>query len=225
MKFITAIFFVFLNLSCYSQKLIDTVQSSFSLSKNWIPLYVKLDNQMGLPNIFKTKDSLHFRFKYNNTILDIGVDKGGETTGAFYHYIVKSGKDYRTYKVVYKKHAINKDTVLLILDSLNKSGIPHFYTQNKLPHHVFIMLPPILAYTFEFSTAFLYTNIYYGDPANDLKVKENKAVAEFASFIDKILELKNNFIIFKNSLSEGYYEIGGVLSSREAVIAHKFPIE
>lgn len=209
MKQYTFSILLFLSLTTYGQKYIDTVKGIFDNTTSWYKETEKWDNKMGLANLLQSKDSLRIRFRDGTNIVDIVLNKQGQLKANSYSYLFKLNKKHKALKVIYKKIPIDKEIALQFLDTLYKLGIPDFYDGYKIPNY------PItvdgVVYDFEFSTFSSYKNISFANPSEALDLKEGKTVYNFVNYADKLLGLKNNFNELKLTLTKGTYKIAGML--------------
>ncbi len=208
MKQFTFSILLFLSLSSYGQKSIDTIKGRFDNTTSWYKENKKWDDKMGLANLLTTKDSLCIRFRDGKSIVDIVINKQGQVKANNYSYLFKLDKKHKPLNVIYKKLPIDKELALHFLDTLYKLGIPDFYDGYKIPKY------PItvdgVVYDFVFSTCNSYKNILFANPSEALDLKEGRTVYEFVKYIDKLFGLENNFNNLKLTLTKGTYRIAGM---------------
>lgn len=209
MRQFTLSILLFLDLSSYAQKNIDTIKGSFDNTTYWHKESKKWDKKMGLKDLLLAKDSLCVRFRNGINIVDIIINKQGKIEANKYSYLFKLDEKNKVSKVIFNKMSIEKELALKFLDTLYNLDIPNYYDGYKIPKY------PItvdgVVYVFEFSTTTNYKNISFANPSEALNLIEGKAVYEFVKYADKLLGLKSNFAKLKQSLRKGRYKVGGMI--------------
>lgn len=193
MRTIPTIIFVLLTLNLFSQQKEWTGDTNF-----WYNYQKKINDNLDLKDLSKSKLPFAFRISALNTILEIWTEDGKTFLGQQIVFTTTSKVNSENLNLLSRKEMINKDTTELIENMINYYELQNLQIQDSIEGwgHGF----DGTIFLIEFATPMTYSFKSYWTPTAFPSVPEAVKLSEFISKIDELLKLNQKFDNFIKSL-------------------------
>ena len=170
--------------------------------------------KMGLPAIFDTNVSIHFRIWYDIQVVDIEVLKTGRYKGVLANYTTsinnskREKKRNKPPKFYFTKTAIDTLSVKRIVNLFQLLSIKDIPTEDSLKGKKYIIFDGTW-YAIEYCDMKTYTLKSYNNPCWQTELQGTKEICSLVDSISKMICLDFNFRQFIDTLPSGcYHEMG-----------------
>ena len=210
------LFFFGLNFEVYCQvKTVDIPVYKNGVQTFWYKWQQKIVAEVGLSDLTKSTDSLHFRFATDTQIIDIRTNDFKKFDGVVYNFTKKydsKNSNYDTTSVFMNKKKLKQAAAQEIYTVFKNKSIFEIPSEEKIPGWGMVLDGEI--YIIEYSTPSQYSMKTYGTP--DMfrhRIKEANTIYALAGQLKLDLGLRDSFQKFINHLPKGCYRAGGIMLS------------
>ena len=204
---------------CFSQTKTLEIQDYAKKDSAYFQQWAGNDLQCNsLPNLLKSKDSLHFRFSNGIQSVDIWTNDYkifygtllNETQSHIEHY--RKGVDINKQTKKYQKlNSIDTAKARQVYELFKRLNIFSIPDQDQIKG--WRMGNDGISFNLEFSSKYLYTLKSYWTPhAYKYKIKEAALIDSLSNQLERVLEMRRQFNTFLYSLAPGCYAYGGIVT-------------
>jgi len=192
----------------------------------WYKLNKENAEKIGLKDLTRTSDSLHFRFWTETKLIDIWTEDFKTFSGFLIVYTEEEPKDFndKTKRKFYSKKIVLDDSsakrVYLLFDSLAVFNIPPQEDikdwKSGLDGDIFLI---------EYSTSNTYSFKSYWTPSDYPNIKEAVLIDTLTQQLNKMLAMDNRWSKFLRSLPKGWYTSDGSTVTRAITVKKKKKVQ